>query len=189
MGVGGSHSRFTSDRERALWVVAAISVAVIYASIGVARSLADRLTDSGLFEVIAVAGFGLVFVAVVTQAFRARPRAVELAVAVGVVGIALLFVARLGIDEERTHLFEYAFVGALVYSALIERRRNGRLVWAPELLAVASTATVGLVDEVIQRFVPGRFFDWRDVAFNTAAAAFGVFVAWLVGRVRSRPDR
>ena len=78
---------------------------------------------------------------------------------------------RVGSWEERTHLFEYALVAALVHEALLERRDNGRRVPTPTLLALLISLLLGLLDESIQYLLPNRVFDPVDVAFNSLAAA------------------
>ena len=57
---------------------------------------------------------------------RRRPGRAEIAVGVGILIVYLMAWLRIGIGtaEERTHLFEYSLVAALVHEALLERREN-----------------------------------------------------------------
>ena len=72
--------------------------------------------------------------------------------------------------EERTHLFEYSLVAALVHEALLERRENGRRVPAPAILALVISIALGWLDEGIQSLLPNRVYDNIDVLFNALAA-------------------
>ena len=80
----------------------------------------------------------------------------------------------------QVHLAEYALLAILVLLSLPPPRRGSHY-----LTALVLASAVGLVDEVVQHFVPMRFFDWWDVALNAAAAALGVLAAlwwaWVAG--------
>ena len=95
---------------------------------------------------------------------------VEIAVGIGILTVYLLAWLRIGSWEERTHLFEYALVAALVHEALLERRDNGRRVPAPAVLALIISILLGCLDEGIQAMLPNRVFDLIDIAFNSLAA-------------------
>jgi VanZ family protein len=86
--------------------------------------------------------------------------------------------------EERTHLIEYSLVAILIYQALVERKRNGRQVPFPTLLAFTATVILGLLDESIQWNLPNRVFDWVDVGFNTLAALMAIGVSLALVYVR-----
>ena len=95
----------------------------------------------------------------------------------------------MGSWEERTHLFEYALVAALVHEALLERRDNGRRVPAPALLALVISLLLGWLDEGIQSLLPNRVFDLIDVAFNSIAATMIIGMRCAVALVRAWVER
>ena len=113
----------------------------------------------------------------------------EVAVGIGILAVYLLAWLRLGSWEERTHLFEYALVAALVHEALLERRDNGRRVPAPALLALVISILLGWLDEGVQSLLPNRVFDLVDVAFNSLAATMIIGARWLVRRARTWVER
>lgn len=184
---------FTSDRERRLWTWTAIVVATIYSTLGLARTLSSILRDRGLFDLLFIIGFALLVVAVVLQALRSRPSLAMVGTAVGIGGVYAMVLARMGIPEERTHLFEYSLVAGLILQALTERRDNGGRVRWPAVLAVAVTAALGWVDEAIQAVLPNRVYDIRDVGFNALAGFMAVTgivaLGWVQRRVSARPGR
>ncbi len=171
---GDPYGFFTSTRERRLWGWLIVVVATVYSTLGLARSLAETLRSREMLDAAFIAGFLLIIAAVVAFGWKRRPGGAEIGVALGVLAVAAMFVARLGIPEERTHLFEYALVATLIHQALLERRRNGRTVWAPSVLAVVTTGTLGWVDEGIQAILPSRVYDIRDVGFNVLAGFLAV---------------
>lgn len=177
---------FTSARERRLWLLTLAVVVAVYSTLGLARTLAEVLRDRGLFDSVFVLGFLLIMAAIVTQALKTRPGGAEIGVALGVAAVYLMVFARLGIPEERTHLFEYSVVAVLIFEALTERAGRGRRVPVPALLAVAVTAVIGVLDESIQAVLPSRVFDLRDVGFNALAAVMAVAALVALERVRRR---
>jgi hypothetical protein len=51
-------------------------------------------------------------------------------------------------------------------------------------LVFICAASLGVVDEIMQGILPGRFYGWRDMIMNSAAAVIGIFT--LVG-LRTTP--
>ena len=154
-------------------MVAALVVATIYSTLGLARTLSDELRRRSLFD--ALFGFALVvlLIALVAIARRARLGGREIGLLLGLVAVWVMVVARMAIPEERTHLIEYALLAGLVQQALVERQRNGRFAGRPALAAFAVASTAGIVDELIQAVLPSRVFDARDIGFNVLAAGLG----------------
>ena len=177
---------FSSDRERRLWLWTLVVLVAIYSTLGLAGTLAGELRQRDLLDTSFVLALLLAGVAVVVLALKLRPGGAEIGVALGVAAVYLMVFLRMGIPEERTHLIEYGVVAALIYSALIERRRNGRRVPAPALLAVVATALLGVLDEGIQWILPNRVYDHVDVGFNALAGLMAVAATLAVTWARRR---
>ena len=190
-------TRFSSDRERRLWMWALAVVVAIYATADLARTLADALRESGLLELTPTmfsAGMLLIGVMILVQGLRERSRGVEVGFALGVAAIAVIGFARGIAAAERSHLIEYAVLALIVHEALVERTAHGKRVPVPAVLAIALTTAVGVVDECIQFFLPSRTFDWFDIGFDLLASvlAVGSSVSIRWGRQwigRFRPSR
>ena len=176
--------RFASVRERRLWVSTAAVVVAIYSTLGLVRTVSDELRERELFE--AAFGLGVLFIAlsVVALAVKARARSVEIGIGFGVAAVYLLLFARMGVDEERTHLIEYGVVALLSYEALLERQASGRPVRAPALVAVTGSSLVGVVDELVQLMIPTRVFDPIDIGFNAFASCLAVAARSALGQAR-----
>ena len=183
---------FTSPRERRLWTWTAVVVFGIYSSLGLARTLAGQLRDRDLVDGVFVLAFGTMVVAVAAVGLRARPGGLELGVFLGVVAVYLMVFARMGIPEERTHLFEYGIVTVLIHEALRERSRNGRRLRTPGLVAIGIGSALGAFDELIQGVLPTRVFDPVDLGFNLLAAVMAVAASsslrWARYRAIAGPD-
>lgn len=180
-------SLFTSERERRLWAWTLAVVAALYSTLGLARTLAAVLGDSdligvGLFLLCCI----LVLATAVTQGWKTRPGGLEAVVALGVTAAYLLVFVRMSIPTERSHLIEYGVVVLFIHEALTERVRQGRRVPAPALLAVLLTALIGVIDECIQRLLPGRVFDPLDMLFNVLAAVMAITASVALRWARTR---
>lgn len=86
----------------------------------------------------------------------------------------LLVFVRMSIPTERSHLIEYGVVALFMYEALKERARHGHRIPFVGLLTILATGLIGVVDECVQLFLPGRMFDYRDMLFNVLAGTMAV---------------
>lgn len=169
---------FSSIRERRLWGWTLAVVAAIYATLGLASTLAGMLTN-GQAAVGFLAAMFIVGLTIATQGLEARPKGLEIGVALGV-GVVYLMVFFRTALAERSHLIEYSVVAVFIYEALHERKRQGRRVPAPFLIAIAATTAIGTIDECIQIFLPRRGFEATDVLFNFLAAVMAVSACALL---------
>ena len=177
-------SPFSSDRERRLWIWTAVVVAAIYSTLGLARTLVEHLGNDFVSVWLFLLGCVLVLLTVVTQGLKVRPGGAEIAVALGVAAAYLLILVRMSVPTERSHLVEYGVVAVFIHEALTERRRQGRRVPVPALLAIVAASLVGLVDEGIQKLIPSRVFDPVDILFNVLAAVMAVTASVALRRAR-----
>lgn len=155
--------------ERRLWVAAGLWLAAIYVSVYQARTVAEALRSRGLLTASVWTAFALTAALVLAWAARRRPRAQTFAVLTAAAVVLALCLRRIPSPEERIHFIEYGVLAGLLHAALA-----GRPLWLRTTAAVLLTALAGLGDEVIQRYLPNRVFDWRDVAVNAAAGALVV---------------
>ncbi|MBO6794104.1 MAG: VanZ family protein [Balneolaceae bacterium] len=174
----------TSKKERNYWIAAFTVVATIYATLGLAGSLADVFIEKQLFTYLFVGCFvvtGMVMIGFgISKNVRLSNWLIYLTIFVGLV---MLF-TRSGISPaERTHLFEYGLVGVLIFNAIKERYHN---LLKAALLAFIITVLFGIIDECLQYFLPNRVFDTLDIIRNTVAAFIGVFVSLLMVLMSSR---
>ncbi len=184
-------SLFTSDRERRLWFWTLAVVVAIYSTLGLAGTLAAVLRERNQLDTSFFLLFIVVLLAIAGSALKRRPGRREIWVALGVTAVYATAILRMGVSpEERTHLFEYGLVAVLIHQALTERRRGGRRVPVPAVLAVALTVLLGWLDEGIQWVLPNRVYDIRDVGINAVAALMAVVasvaLAWARRRVLRR---
>lgn len=175
---------FTSDRERRLWLWLLVVLVAIWSTLGLAGALVGVLRDRRLLDAAFILGLLVTMATITAVALRERPGGREVWVSLGIAAAYGMVVVRMGIPvAERTHLFEYGLVAALLFQALSERFRGGRSLWAPAALAAGVTALLGWVDEAIQVLLPNRVYDIRDVGFNALAGLMAIgaslALAWM----------
>ena len=180
---------FSSKRERLLWAWVGAVVLAIYTTLAFAPTVASKLRDIGIIEEMVFASLLLVVATIIAHGIKTRPKGAQIAVALGITAVYLLFFARMtASQEERTHLMEYGIVALFIREALIERSKHRRIP-LPSLLAAIIASLLGLIDECIQWVLPGRFFEWMDVLFNLLASVMSivasVLLAWSRGAVGS----
>lgn len=180
--------RFTSDRERRLWILVVVTIVAIYATLGVARNVFEFLRERDLLRPAFAALIVAAVVAIAWPWLRRLPGPREVGTAFAVSGVYLMVAARVQDANwaERTHLFEYAVVAILVYRAFEERHRNHGRPAAPALAAAALATLLGWLDEVLQWLLPSRVYDWEDVLFNTVAVTVAIGGRRLVVWARHR---
>lgn len=178
-------SRFTSDREKRLWIYTLIVMLAIYSTLSPAQRVAAELRERGLLGVSSAAAMVVVALIIGVHWVKTRPGRREIGAGIGVAAIYLTTIIRLPVPEARSHLFEYGLVALLIDQALTERVRNGRPVPVPPLLAVGATAALGWIDEGIQALLPNRVYDLADVGLNAAFAVAAIASSLVMRWARS----
>nr|MBI2905163.1 VanZ family protein [Chloroflexota bacterium] len=104
----------------------------------------------------------------------------------GAVALVFGLLARgLKAPEEVTHFIQWGVIAMLV-SFSVEPFMNALrplVAWA----TVASFALSAL-DEIIQLFLPNRYFQWRDMGMNVIGAALGLVVYFILRAYRNRAN-
>ncbi|MBN7812482.1 VanZ family protein [Algoriphagus sp. H41] len=170
---------FTSARERRLWLWVLLTVAAIYATLFMGRPLANQLRDQNLQAVIFVLGMLLAGTAVLLHGWRTKPGKFEMSVLLGIAAVYVMFFFRLGAPE-RSHLIEYSVLAVFLHRALLERSTNKKPSLSPALLAIGLGVLIGLLDEVLQFFLPNRTFDPEDMFFNGFAVIMAIAASSLL---------
>ena len=174
---------FTSNREQRFWDWTLVVVAAIYSTLGLARTLAPVLGESGLGPSLFVFSCLLILAAVVTQGLKMPPGGAEGGVALGITAV-YLHRLRADIDPDGELASDRIRCGRPLRAR--SSRGAGQPGAPPALLAVLLTVPVALIDECIQLFLPSRVFDPIDMVFNVLATVMAVAAASALGWARTR---
>lgn len=77
---------------------------------------------------------------------------------------------------ERMHLLTYGMMALLVFSA-VRFKLEGRVLF---LTSLAIVSAIGALDELIQYYLPNRFFGFDDMALNVIGAVSGLMIIRFV---------
>ena len=89
--------------------------------------------------------------------------------------LGLIVAWQLDLPEERVHILEFGILGWVVGRDLI-REKNRKKIF---IFSCMYVCFVGIIDEIFQGFLPDRFFDVRDIAFNAIGGAWGAGLCLL----------
>ena len=169
------------------WLAVAAWIVVIYTTIPFVRSLREFFVARWPAELI---GIGVILVVVAVCAaglvlgWRRRPRlpVANAAWLIAIAAVLMIWIWRLmGQPEETVHFLEYGVLGVLLFRALSTHIHDGSVFAAGALIGIL----VGIFDEVIQWFVPGRYWDYRDIVLNGGAS---ILVQIAISRLTPAPS-
>jgi len=157
------------------WSIVLIYTLIIYSTLFVVRPVCEFLKQNIPFEnVVNVALFVCLFCIIfwIKKCFAVCKSSTYLFLGfifiIYIVGFILI-----EIPEEKIHFIEYGVLSVLVYWALKEVGKN----WLRFLLAFIITSLIGFGDEVIQYFLPNRYYQFSDVVLNSISAGLGL--SWV----------
>lgn len=164
------------------WAAVAAYILLIYASLPltpmITGAILARVGKGGFEEGVWIA-LGVLGAALLYWLTRVEPRhRLKAVVILAGVGTAAWFTSN---PSEQFHLAIYGVLGFLVHRACGQPRSM-----LPLLLALAAVSLAGVLDEVIQAFLPNRYWDVKDIGRNVVGGAMGLFLGPLM---RPSPQR
>jgi len=177
-------SFFTSSKEKRLWLYTFLVLVALIATLIFGGGLVpamDQDLQGALFFYTMIA----IAVAVILHGLITKPGIAEITVWLGLSAVYIMLYARLGFAE-RSHLFEYSILAIFIHKALIERVAQGKNITEPALFAFLTAFGIGVLDEFIQLFLPGRVFDPIDILFNGLVAFMAIVSSSVIRWVRKK---
>ena len=168
---------FMSERVKR-WLVVIIYTLFVYSTLYFVRPVCEFLKQNTPFEnsvnvVLYVFLFSAIFWMKTYFALRRNLTYLFL----GLVTIIYLagFIL-IEIPEGKIHFIEYGVLSVLVYWALSYNSKN----WYRFLTALIITSLIGFGDEVIQYFLPNRYYQTSDVILNAISGGLGLVLVFIV---------
>ena len=176
---------FSSKREKRLWLYALICWMVILSLLFLGHPLQQLFSNQNIQAGIFLLGMLLVTAITLIHALRQNSQRISVILSLSLLTLFCMFLLRLGLAE-RSHLIEYSILAILIHEALLEGQKKGEALWRAPLIAIGLTSTLGVIDELLQLWIPNRFFDLNDIFFNCFAAIFAVGSKVIVDFARYR---
>jgi VanZ family protein len=168
--------------QKTIRIVLAAYLATIYATLGVMKTITIFLRERGMLRLTVVSLFACAAIVAVAVLFRDplnRTKRVMWTLAIAAC-VYLAAIYPMSSPEEKVHFIEYGVVALLAQASAPAAWPLRRQRAAAALFVLVA----GWIDEGIQALLPNRFYDLRDVLFNTFAGLMALGVAAAVMRAR-----
>ena len=173
MKKGGKINILNLISKKRLWVLISIYILFIFVSlpffpafINVLRSFISKELLNLLSLVLSVSFFLMLSVWIYNKKYKVN----QFLLIISPLLLLTYFSLSLDVWVERIHFIEYAVLGLLISRAVNVRTLHG-------IIATCCLITlIGVVDEIIQWFLPNRVGDMRDVTMNSFGGLSGL---WL----------
>lgn len=164
---------FKSLKEKRLWLYTLIVFIAIFSSLLIGSPLQRFISDQKVQVAFFSTGMILTGAVVLFHGLKIFTNKIEMVIWVGLATVYLMLIFRVG-TTERSHLIEYSILAIFIHKAIIERNADNNKILFHGLKAFIITCSIGILDEVIQKFIPNRVFDAEDILFNSLAALMAV---------------
>lgn len=167
--------------------LAIFTYAVILSTLFTGNPLRNVLPSQDLHAVLFLTGMILIGSSCILN-LRNLPSWRGRAVYLGIAAILLLFFLRLSLNE-RSHLIEYCILTVFVFNAF-DKKGWGKYKRYRSTFGVCFG--LGVLDELLQYFLPNRVLDGEDIVFNTLAISivlFNHFISqWAKKWIKKKPS-
>ncbi|MBU0469011.1 MAG: VanZ family protein [Candidatus Omnitrophica bacterium] len=157
------------------WLIVTIYVLFVYSTLYFVRPVCEFLKENTPFEqIVNVILYASLFAVVLLIKKFFGLKSISTYIFLGLTTmIYLAGFALVDIPEEKIHFAEYGVLSILVFWALRYYSKH----WHRYLAAFIMTSLIGLGDEVIQHFLPNRYYQISDVILNAISGGLGL--AWV----------
>ncbi|MBD3379966.1 MAG: hypothetical protein GF408_05830 [Candidatus Omnitrophica bacterium] len=160
------------------WGAITLYLGVVYSTLSIGPDIWDGINAAlggkalGVLYLLAI--LALVAVVYYMEEIKKEKRPLNYMIFFFLAGLFFFIISLHGHPAEKVHMAEYGLLAVLVYNAL--KLDMGRYDSRLYILGGLICSLAGLVDEIIQWYLPNRYFDWRDVGFNVAGALIALAI-------------
>ncbi|GEM_PF-3271490 len=160
------------------WRVFFLYCCLIYVSLPIGPEIWKAMEHSfgGAGKDLPAMLLGLSFTAVIIRFLSLRKKYVVQGFFIIIVAFFLFYriADNIEFSSEKMHLIEYAILAIVIYSRIDKDQSVTTLHF--KILIIGFI--VGSIDEYLQRFIPGRVCDIRDVLLNSASVSLAQMVIY-----------
>lgn len=172
-----------AEKKRLNWLFLISYVALVYGMLSVTPIVTKPLERHHAFLFGIVADIAVVLALILLLVIlKRRLKGKGPAACAGIAAVILIYASLLAfytpIAVEKLHLLEYGFLSYLVLR-VVKDVRPPDLRYLCVILAVA---LIGAGDELLQKAIPTRVYDPRDIAMNSLAGVLALALLILLDR-------
>lgn len=180
---------FTSQKEKRLWLCVGLILLAILTTLVASNHIIPLITDARFLDLFGRLAFTGIIVTIIGHGIKNKNTKTEWVIWFGVLAVYAIVIIRLG-HAERTHLMEYGVLAIFTHKALTERHKHRKLFIPPAIAAILISSSIGVLDELVQLYIPYRVFDTIDILFNFLAALTSITIAsvisWTIKKGRKK---
>ncbi len=169
------------------WAIAAVLVYLVTVLISIfGRKLFDFFYSYGVVKHVVIAFIAAGAVAFIVHLLKVYSlKASVFAMVVGLVlySVILPFYGRI---QEKIHFVLFGVLSYAIFKAVEEKVSTRATAY---VVAACITGLGGYVDEIIQYYIPDRYFDWRDVGINFVAGIMPLGIVFCAELVSMKRDK
>lgn len=102
------------------------------------------------------------------------------------IGIAVNVDTLTFLIRKTAHFTEYAILGILITMVFVGLSKRLSFYWSQILFFCLAS---GVIDEMIQFFIPGRSSEVRDVLIDFAGGLLGFLIIWAISNIKQKKNR
>jgi len=159
------------------WILAIAYVLFIYATLSTIRGPVNFLRSHNLLRLtiftLYLSSLGTFIILLLRSGAKELWRYAALVL---LFSFYALMAQKIRYPEEQIHFIEYGLVGIFFLRALAHSTGIGFRSYA---LALLLGSFSGYVDELIQKYTPGRFYDLTDVWLNALSVSMGLLLCMI----------
>jgi len=166
--------------RKKLWMYVFLWVGFIYSTLYIVRPLTNFLKEHTPFTFLTSLFIVVLFSVVIfwilkNLKHKDRLTYLLLTFAAFIYAYALMIIKY---PAEKIHLVQYGFLAFLIYRAsLIDFKLKSSFA-----IAFFLTTSFGWIDEIIQYYIPNRYYHINDVMLNSFSGIMGLFLIYVFNR-------
>ena len=160
------------------WLVVGAYVLIVYSTLYIVRPICEFLKVNTCFDIIVNASFIVLLLFFIFWTFariRMRKKSTYFFLFL-IASFYAIGLFQIKIPEEKIHFLEYGLLAFFIYRAVVCDLKG----WHAYLAAFVCTAIIGWGDEVIQYFLPNRYYQVVDVILNAVSGGLGLFWVFII---------
>ncbi len=157
------------------WALSLSWMVLIYSTLYIVRPICEFLKSNTPFGFIVSVSAASILIFIAVSAIKKSKKVSSVVLLSLIIMTYVMMMCIIKHPEEKIHLAEYGILAYLLFMAIKQYHAAGKAYFLSFML----TSLFGWLDEVIQHFLPNRYYQNSDVLLNVFSAGLGILVVHL----------